>query len=85
MSTPSDAYFVRRGFDAETERHRTNTVRALNDVQRNLYAASDSLAGEPNGPAFRQLIAYAAEAAQQAAALAAVLEVAKFARPEGDR
>jgi hypothetical protein len=83
MTTPpTDAYFVRRGFDAEIERHRANALRALNEVQRNLYAASDSLGGEPNAQAFRQLVVDAAEAAQQAAALSAVLEIAKFARPE---
>ncbi len=86
MSTPSDAYFVRRGFDAKISRHGDNVARALDQVRRNLAAASDSLHSDRlRLDAFRQLVVDAAEAAQQAAALAAVLEVAKFARPEEDR
>ncbi len=83
MSAPLPEYFVRRGFDAETQRHADNVARALDQVRRNLAAASDSLHGDYlRLDAFRQLVVDAAEAAQQAAALAAVLEVAKFARPE---
>ncbi len=83
MSTPTDAYFIGRGFDADTKRYRDNVARALDQARRNLAEASDSLHSERlNLGAFRQLVIDAAEAAQQAAALAAVLEVAKFARPE---
>ena len=86
MSTPSPDYFVRRGFDAEIERHRFNAARALDQVQRNLNAAAASLHdGHIRSDAFRQLVVDAAEAAQQATALAAVLEIAKFARPEESR
>lgn len=82
--TPDD--LSRRGWNAETQRHRNNLARALDGVQRTasslerrLQAGETELSGET-----RQLVADAVDAAQSAAALEAANQL-DFLLPEEPR
>ncbi len=66
-------HLTRRGWDAETRRHRDNLTRALDSVRQatdrlsnRLHSGEDQLAGEA-----RQLVVDALDVAQSAAALEA--------------
>jgi len=83
MATPLPDEYVRRGFDAEAARHQHEAIRALELAQQHLTAALASVrAGRPDTYALRQMAADAVDAATRGFALAAVVEVATFARPE---